>query len=119
VWFALGLLLILIVLYLCLAPSIPGPSFPGVDKAEHLLTWLVVTAWFASLVERSAYVRVAIVMIGIGIGIEFAQYWMALGRDGDWRDVVANSVGVGAGLLVAAVRRESWFAWVEKWLPAT
>lgn len=117
-WLALGLLGILAVLVVCLLPQVPGPTFAGADKLEHLLTWFVVAAWFAALVERRAYLPLAVVMIGLGIGIELTQHWMALGRAGDWRDVVANSLGVGAGLLAAAVNRDSWLLWVEKWLPA-
>jgi VanZ family protein len=118
-WIALGLLGLGLTLLVCLLPSVPGPSFTGADKLEHLLTWLVITAWFASLVERRGYAWVALAMVAIGIGIEFAQDWMALGREGDWHDVVANSGGVLAGLLVAATNRDGWFALVERWLPAT
>jgi VanZ family protein len=118
-WLVLGGLLILGMLVVCLVPSVPGPNFPGVDKIEHLAAYLILTSWFAALVERRGYAAVAIAMIVFGIGIEFAQDAMALGRQGDWRDVVANSIGVGAGLLVAALSRESWLARVEKWLPAS
>jgi glycopeptide antibiotics resistance protein len=58
-------------------------------------------------------------MIAVGIGIEFAQASMALGREGDWRDVVANAGGVLVGLLFAASCRDGWFSRVERWLPAT
>jgi VanZ family protein len=118
-WLALGLLGILAVLVVCLLPRVPGPTFAGADKLEHLLTWFVVAAWFAALLERRAYPFLAMVMVGLGVGIELAQHFMALGRAGDWRDVVANSLGVGAGLLAAALKRDSWLLWVEKWLPAT
>ncbi len=119
VWLALGLLGILAVLVVCLVPTVPGPTFSGADKLEHLLTWFVVTAWFAALLERRAYWALAIVLVALGVGIELAQHWMALGRAGDWRDVVANSLGVGAGLVAAVSNRDSWLLWVEKWLPAT
>jgi VanZ family protein len=118
-WLALGVLGILAVLVVCLVPTVPGPKFAGADKLEHLLTWFAVTAWFAALVERRGYLPLALAMVCLGIGIELAQDWMGLGRQGDWRDVVANSLGVVAGLTVAALRRESWLGWVEKWLPAT
>jgi nicotinamide riboside transporter PnuC len=58
-------------------------------------------------------------MLAIGVGIEFAQDWMAFGRQGDWRDILANSLGVACGLLAAAGNRDGWFALVERWLPAT
>ncbi len=118
-WLALGLLGIFVVLVVCLVPTVPGPDFAGADKLEHLLTWFAVTAWFAALVERRVYLPLALAMVGLGVGIELAQDAMGLGRQGDWRDVVANSMGVGAGLMAAALSRESWLGWVEKWLPAT
>lgn len=107
------------VFVVCLVPKVPGPTFSGADKLEHLLTWFVVTAWFGALLERRAYLWLALVMVGLGVGIELAQHGMALGRAGDWRDVVANSMGVGAGVIAAGLSRDSWLRRVEKWLPAT
>lgn len=118
-WIGLGMFWLALTVVLCLLPHVPGPSFGGADKFEHMLGWALLTAWFASLVERRAYVRIALAMLAIGIGIEFAQELMALGRDGDWRDVAANSGGVLVGLLVASACRDGWFALVERWLPAT
>ncbi len=118
-WLALGVLMVVALIVVGLTPGVPGLGFRGADKLEHLLAYLAVTAWFGSLFERSGYPLLALAMIALGIGIEFSQESMALGRRGDVLDAVANTLGVGAGLLAAASSRESWLARFEKWLPAT
>jgi len=118
-WLALGALWLFVMLVVCLMPQRPGQSVAGLDKAQHFLSWALVTVWWASLLERRAYAWLAAAMLAFGIGIEFAQDWMALGRQADWRDVVANACGVAGGLVAAAVNRGGWFALVERWLPAT
>ena len=118
-WLALGLVMMTIMLIVCLVPRVPGPAFPGVDKIEHLLAWLVLGAWFASLVERRSLAWLIAGLIALGIGIEFAQELMNIGRQGDWRDVIANTIGVLCGVTLAALSGESWLARLEKWLPAT
>ncbi|MCU0758680.1 MAG: VanZ family protein [Steroidobacteraceae bacterium] len=118
-WLALGAVMVAVMLYVCLIPDVPGPKFEGVDKIEHVLAWLVVSAWFASLVERRGFVRLAIALVVLGVGIEFAQAFMDIGRQGDWRDVVANSLGVAGGMLSVALGGDSWLARIERWLPAT
>ncbi|MCP5340334.1 MAG: hypothetical protein R3E75_11550 [Steroidobacteraceae bacterium] len=118
-WLALGALMLVGMLVVCLVPRVSEPTFAGIDKVEHLLAWLIVSSWFAALLERRALPMLAGGLIALGIGIEFAQEFMALGRQGDWRDVVANAVGVFGGISLAAWSRESWLARLEKWLPAT
>ena len=118
-WLALGVLMLIGILVVCLVPGVSDPTFAGIDKVEHLLAWLIVSSWFAALLERRALPMLAGALIALGIGIEFAQEFMALGRQGDWRDVVANAVGVFGGITLAAWNRESWLARLEKWRSET
>ncbi len=118
-WLALGFLGIGLMLVLSLAPNVGGPSFSGADKLEHTFGYIAMTSWFAAVFERRGYWLLALLLLLLGIGVELAQAWMSIGRMGDWRDVVANAIGIGIALLIASLRRESWMAWVEKWLPAT
>ncbi len=106
-------------LALSLSPQGSVPSYPGMDKWEHAAAYVSLTLWFAALFERRGYWLLALLLLLLGVSVEFAQAFMALGRQSDWRDVVANGTGIGAGLLLAVFSRESWLAWVEKWLPAT
>ena len=119
IWLALGLVGIGIMLVLSLAPMAGGLVYPGQDKVEHVLGYIAMSSWFAALFERRGYWLLALLLLLLGVGVEFAQEWMSIGRMGDWRDVVANTIGIGLALLIASLRRESWLARVEKWLPAT
>jgi len=119
IWLALGFLGVAVMLVLSLAPNVGGPTFSGADKIEHTVGYIAMTSWFAALFERRGYWLLALLLLLLGIGVEFAQEWMSIGRMGDWRDVVANTIGIGLALLIASLRRESWLARVEKWLPAT
>lgn len=118
-WFAIGIVILAVAIYLNLAPQVPGPEFPNSDKLEHLLGWAGLTVWFGSVVQRRLFGGLALAMLALGGTIELLQAWMALGRQGDWHDVGANALGVSLGLLLAAARRDSWLSLVEKWLPAT
>ena len=118
-WLALGLSMLAVILVVCLLPPGQKPNAAGVDKVEHLFAWFVSTAWFGALLERRVLLRLAVTLVALGIGIEFAQELMNIGRQGDWRDVIANTLGVLGGVTLAALSGESWLARLEKWLPAT
>lgn len=72
------------------------------DKAEHFTAYFGLAA-MATLViglrRPLAWALTGIVALG-GL-LEVAQYYM--GRDAEWGDVLANSLGVLAGLAVAAL----------------
>jgi VanZ family protein len=44
----------------------------------------------------------------LGIAIEFAQYYMHAGREGDARDVLANCIGSVLGLAIARLGLARW-----------
>ena len=115
-WLAVGLLLLLSVLVGGLLPTVPSPNLPGGDKAEHFLGYLALSAWFTALVQRRRYVLVIVSLLALGAFIEVAQTLMALGREGDWLDMLANIAGVLVGLLVALASRESWLVRAEQWI---
>jgi VanZ family protein len=93
-----------VLLYLCLAPATELPKQPMWDKGEHSISWFVLAALgLAFWPERPG--RITAFALAFGALIEVLQALMPLGRDGDWRDWVADSVGVLVALLVwAAVR---------------
>lgn len=115
-WAALGIALVLVVLYFCLEPPEQGGVFLIPDKLSHTLAFFGLTAWFAALVERRYYGLVAILMLALGVVIELLQNWMALGRTAEIADVYADSVGIMLGLAVSWPIRESWLQRVERWL---
>jgi VanZ family protein len=93
-----------ILLYLCLAPTSMLPKEHLWDKAEHSISWAVL-AGVGLLLWPAKPRAVAIYALFLGALVEVLQAIMPLGRDGDWRDWVADSVGVAAALLVWAVTR--------------
>jgi glycopeptide antibiotics resistance protein len=84
-----------------------------------MTAYVILAAWFAAMLERRAFWMLALLLLLLGVGVEVAQGVMAIGRQADWRDVVANSAGIGIGLYLSTLGGESWLARIEKWLPAT
>ncbi|WP_133254951.1 hypothetical protein [Phenylobacterium hankyongense] len=95
---ALFALAVAVLLFLCLAPTSDLPKEHLWDKAEHAIAWLVLTALGLALSPKRP-LRIALFAIGLGAGVEILQATMGFGRDGDWRDLVADSLGVGVALL--------------------
>lgn len=94
-----------ILLFLCLAPEHELPKVSVWDKAEHAYAWFVLAATGLALWPWRPG-RIAGFAIALGGLVEVLQGVMDLGRDSDWRDWVADSIGVAAALLVwALVRR--------------
>lgn len=116
-----SILAVLLILWLTLAPDpLPEhdlPLFPGADKLAHLLMFGFLTAcMLLDRTRRHAWRRIgtgfalfaALFSSLFGIGIEFAQTYMALGRSYETADMIADSGG--AFLLMAL-----WLAFQGKW----
>jgi VanZ family protein len=97
-------LAVAVLLYLCLAPVKDLPPETLWDKAEHAIAWFVLTAIGLTFWPWRPG-RVAGFALALGALVEVLQAAMPLGRDGDWRDWIADSVGVAAALLIWAVAR--------------
>jgi hypothetical protein len=93
------------VLYVCLAPTQALPGVSLWDKAEHALTWAALTGLGIGLWPSRPW-RLAGVTLALGAAIEALQATMGLGRTGDWRDLLADGVGVAAALLVFRLFRK-------------
>lgn len=94
-----------VILYLTLAPNedVPGSGMVW-DKAAHSIAYglLVIVGLLMSTHRRW------MVVLGVwllGVGVEVAQSMMGFGRNGDWRDAVANTIGIGLGVLLWAIAR--------------
>ena len=87
-----------ILLYLCLAPSKNLPKINLWDKEEHALSWLVLTT--TGLILSPERPRaIAVYAFGLGVFVELAQWAMGFGRDADWHDVAADSLGISVAFL--------------------
>ena len=109
VWWALGVLLVVAAVVVCLIPSAEIPAeFELSDKVSHLIGHGTLALYFAGLVPRKSWWKIFVFLLCFGAAIEFAQYYMHAGRDGDPRDVIANSLGAAFGLLLARCGLARW-----------
>ena len=121
-WRAASLALLLAVFVATLMPAVWFWSdrvelsrwLGGVDKWAHFFAFFVLALWFAGLYRRRSYWRVAVGLIAFGVLIELCQ--RAVGyRSAEWLDVVADALGVIAGLAVALLGVGGWSRQVELW----
>ena len=115
VWQALGWLLVTGATLASLLPGPPLPPIPSSDKFMHVLTYAVLAVWFAGLYPRTRYVWIAGLLFLMGVAIEWAQGAMGLGRHPDYRDVIANSLGIAVGLALALFWLGDWTRRFEHW----
>ena len=108
-WLGLWLLAVAAVVVLSLANLSRLPPVPeGGDKVEHFLAYALLSASAMQLfARRSGCVVVALLLVAMGVALEFAQGALTTTRMGDPRDALANTVGVLAGLatLLTPMRR--------------
>lgn len=101
--------LCLLVGYLALAPRPPAEAdLFNWDKLNHAAAFAAL-AWAAMLGfrERLVYRRyVALGLVAYGAAIEIAQ-WFTPGRSCEWSDLLADSIGIAAGMLLAAALMQS------------
>jgi VanZ family protein len=115
-WIAASVALVLIVVWGSLQSAFGGPAVHGFDKVEHFGTYLFLAAWFTGLFPRPHWWWIVLGLLGLGLAMEIGQYLMRAGRMGDPYDMAANTAGVAAGLLLAALLTGGWAQRVESWL---
>jgi VanZ family protein len=114
-WLVIGWMLGAAVLVVCLAPARSLPQTGVSDKIEHSIAYAVLSLWFAGLYPRSRYVIIGIGLFAMGVAIEWAQGAMQVGRHSDYRDVIANSLGIVGGLVLAALWLGGWAERIDGW----
>ncbi|AMN47207.1 hypothetical protein ACG33_08890 [Steroidobacter denitrificans] len=114
-WLVLGWLMILVVVALSLMPGQKLPATGLNDKFQHGTAYALLALWFAGIYPRSRYWLIAIGLLLLGVGIEFAQGAMSFGREADLRDVLANGGGIAVGLGLAWLWLGGWAQQVEDW----
>lgn len=93
-----------VVLYFCLAPDTAMPKVPLWDKLEHALAWGVLTALGVILSPRR-WMAIALFAVALGAGVEILQMTLGFGREGDWRDFLADCAGVLIALRLLQAKR--------------
>lgn len=104
-WLGLWALLVGAVVVLSLGSAPPGPDVPASDKWQHLVTYGLLAAGAVQLFRGGRPLLLAgLGLVLMGGGLEVAQGTLTADRVMDWRDAVANTAGVGLGLLTARTR---------------
>lgn len=96
-----------------IAPDIDFQSIPHADKWLHAAVFLVLALWFTGLYAKHSYWKVALGLLLFGGAIELVQRTLAY-RTGDLADVLANLLGILAGLAIAVAGIGGWSLRVEE-----
>ena len=109
VWWAVGVVLLAAAIWVCLMPVNHVVSvFEWSDKTSHLLGHGILALYFTGIVARRSWWKIFVGLLLMGVGIEFAQYYMHVGREGDPRDVLANSAGAAVGIASGWLGLSRW-----------
>ncbi|MET0130494.1 MAG: VanZ family protein [Stenotrophomonas chelatiphaga] len=101
-WLGVWLAAVLTVIVVCLIPPPPLALPQGSDKVEHFLAYFLLGGSAVQLFQRGrALVWIAVGLVLMGVGIEFAQGALTETRMADPADALANTVGVVVGLATA------------------
>ncbi|MGE5864555.1 MAG: VanZ family protein [Rhizobacter sp.] len=112
-WRLLFAALLLAVLGLALAPQPPQALSGGWDKLNHAAAFaaLAFSGRFAFRGGTAAWAALGAGLLALGIGIEVGQAFVP-GRQCEWADLLADALGVAAGLAAAGA-----LGWVLKPVP--
>jgi VanZ family protein len=119
-WRAAGWVLIAFVLTTCL---LPAPEIEPVarilpDKVEHALAFFGLTAWFCGLYPRARWMAIAASFLALGVLIEVAQGTLTSTRSMDYRDAIADTVGIAVAWVLVRLGLSEWGVVAERLLPA-
>lgn len=89
----------MVILWLSLAPTEYLPPVTLWDKVKHAIAYLGLAVLGAAAFPNHLW-RMAGSLFTFGVGAEVFQASMALGRQGDPADALANTAGIAAGLLL-------------------
>ncbi len=97
----IGFVAVVAVVGVCLMPINQSalPSFYGVDKIEHFVTYFVLSLYFCQVIRQRFHLHCVGLLVMLGILIEFLQILTGY-RMFDLWDIVANTLGVAAGYFI-------------------
>lgn len=85
------------------------------DKVGHFLAYGTLSAWAVMLFrQKRTWIFSAIILIFLGIAMEFAQGYLTTTRMMDWHDALANTMGVGLGLSVSLLPMRLWLQRMDR-----
>jgi len=115
-WLSIGWLLVLLVCYFSLTSNPPkiDIKFEHLDKIEHMLSYLILMAWFAQLYHtKQSRIYYALFFIVLGIMLEVFQELGGL-RFFEYMDMIANGTGVVIGYLLTRGKLKSLLLLLER-----
>jgi VanZ family protein len=115
VWLIGAWSLVGVVAYLSLMPNPPEPfQFHMVDKVEHGIAYAAMSWWFCQIYQ-SARSRIAVcaALVAYGVLIEILQ-GMTGYRYFEYADMLADSIGVVIGMLLACTVLGHVFVLIER-----
>jgi hypothetical protein len=101
---------------LCVLSLLPAQEMPSLavsDVVQHAAGYGVLMLWFAGLLARGRWLGIAFAFVVLGVGLEWLQGALGIGRVADPRDAAANALGVLLGLALAHLGLGGWMRWVE------
>lgn len=101
-WRGLLALLFVAITWLALTPAPPPTAGLSWDKVNHLMAFgaLAFVGVWALWPQPRQWLKLIAALLAYGIAIEIAQSQLP-SREADGLDVLADGLGIGAGLLVA------------------
>jgi VanZ family protein len=115
-WWVVGYVLVVLTVNESLVTDPAALPIVTNDKVVHFTGYFLLASWFGGVARPRRYWLVALGLLILGGGIEIAQGIMHNGRDAEWLDMLANTLGVTAGLGLAALGLGMWMVWVERLL---
>ena len=113
-WIFMAWCLVSAVIILSLGSPPPMPSVSHSDKVGHVLAYFVLMGWISQIYheprQRFFY---ALIFLLLGGSLEYLQSLTA-NREGDWMDMLANSLGVFMGWLFTHSRMGYVLAYCEQ-----
>ncbi len=101
-WWGIFVALMVLVAVVSLGPPPASPDVPNADKWEHLTTYAGLALVAVQIFRPGRPLLVAgLALVLLGVLLEVGQGTLTTDRMMDWRDAVANTIGVGLGLLTS------------------
>jgi len=115
-WWLLGWALVVLTVNDSLEMHPPAAFELVSDKLVHFVGYFALAMWFAGVTRARRYPLVGVLLIGLGGLLEILQGMMNNGRQAEWLDLLADSLGVIAALGLAYAGLGRWAMWIERLL---
>lgn len=115
-WLPIGYAFVAAVVTASLLPMPEAAALPS-DKLMHVLAYLGLALWFGAIYRRERFARLGLWLVALGLVIECLQFGTGY-RSFELADLLADALGVAAGLLLAATPLGNVLSLLERQLPA-